>query len=205
MNQPRAVTRPSLRTGCSSVRGDQENDPDQIHINRTPLPGCACCPSLSSQCNDLPGSGRDRPFGWSGRPALISDARRAGSSRGPPRTWPTLALALVAASQAVAWSRRGTLRARRRASCCRGSRDCCCPAEQAERLNRNKKPRRSGAFPSAPEKTRTSTDHTVHKVLNLAQRASTRGRASRSSKSWEFVDGLGALDGVDVHECCRRR
>jgi hypothetical protein len=24
-----------------------------------------------------------------------------------------------------------------------------------------------GAFPDAPEKTRTSTDHTVHKALNL--------------------------------------
>jgi hypothetical protein len=32
----------------------------------------------------------------------------------------------------------------------------------------------SGAFPDAPEKTRTSTDHTVHKALNLARRASIR-------------------------------
>jgi dihydroxyacid dehydratase/phosphogluconate dehydratase len=36
---------------------------------------------------------------------------------------------------------------------------------------RQKKAPLCGAFPSAPERTRTSTDHTVHKALNLIQLA----------------------------------
>ena len=53
-------------------------------------------------------------------------------------------------------------------------------------------------FPSAPEKTRTSTDHTVHKALNLERPVSMLLRASRSSKSCGFVDVLDVMDALDV-------
>jgi hypothetical protein len=81
-------------------------------------------------------------------------------------------------------------------------------AADAERQARtNKKPRLRGAFPHAPKRTRTSTDHKVHKALNLARlpipppargRASialglrTRpGRALRTGRSWCFPCSVG--------------
>jgi len=53
-------------------------------------------------------------------------------------------------------------------------------------------------FPSAPERTRTSTDHTVHKALNLGQAVWMLPGASKSSKLRGSVDGLDLLDAVDV-------
>jgi hypothetical protein len=44
------------------------------------------------------------------------------------------------------------------------------PADARNNLGHEKAPL-CGAFPDAPEKTRTSTDHTVHKALNLGRRA----------------------------------
>ena|SRR5690242_6619374 len=53
-------------------------------------------------------------------------------------------------------------------------------------------------FPSAPERTRTSPDHTVHKALNLDGVVSLRLLASESSRLRGSIDGLDASDRVDV-------
>ena len=53
-------------------------------------------------------------------------------------------------------------------------------------------------FPSAPEKTRTSTDHTVHEALNLVRPVSMLPRATRASTSCGFVDVLDGMDALDV-------
>ena len=57
---------------------------------------------------------------------------------------------------------------------------------------------RCAGLPSAPEKTRTSADHTVHKALDLERRASMLPLESRSSKCGGFVEALDAMDTVDV-------
>src|SRR5947209_10167174 len=53
-------------------------------------------------------------------------------------------------------------------------------------------------FPSAPERTRTSTDHSVHKALNLDRPLSMLLVASKSTKLRVSVDALDGLDVVDV-------
>ena len=50
----------------------------------------------------------------------------------------------------------------------------------------------------APERTRTSTDHTVHKALNQIQPASMSPGASRTSSLRGLLDALDGFDEVDV-------
>jgi hypothetical protein len=50
----------------------------------------------------------------------------------------------------------------------------------------------------APERTRTSTDHTVHKALDLFQTVSIRPAAFTSSRSSGFRDASDRLDDMDV-------
>ena len=50
----------------------------------------------------------------------------------------------------------------------------------------------------APERTRTSTDHSVHKALNLNSGPLMLSRASDSSKLRGSADAMDALPGVDV-------
>ena len=67
----------------------------------------------------------------------------------------------------------------------------------AERA-RIRKSRDFRGFPSAPERTRTSTDHSVHKALNTGRRVWVLPGASKSSKLRGSVDGMDGLDGMDV-------
>ena len=55
-----------------------------------------------------------------------------------------------------------------------------------------------GAFVHAPERTRTSTDHKVHKALNHVRAAWMLSAASRSSKSRGLLDLSEGMGGVDV-------
>ena len=68
------------------------------------------------------------------------------------------------------------------------------PASFARRTHRSKSPARG--FTSAPERTRTSTDHTVHKALNLARLPippQARGAASISADGGSLETLRGAL------------
>jgi hypothetical protein len=65
-------------------------------------------------------------------------------------------------------------------------------------LQHEKKAPTRGAFLHAPEKTRTSTDHTVHKALNYVHVVWMLLAASRSGKSLGLLDALDATEGVDV-------
>jgi len=62
---------------------------------------------------------------------------------------------------------------------------------------RPKKPRVRG-FLSAPERTRTSTDHSVHKALNQVRAAWMHPAASRSPKPGRLWDALDAAETMDV-------
>jgi hypothetical protein len=55
-----------------------------------------------------------------------------------------------------------------------------------------------GAFQGAPERTRTSTDHTVHKALNLIRRASMPISGHFRARLGALVAVLDVLEGVDV-------
>src|SRR5450755_259917 len=61
-----------------------------------------------------------------------------------------------------------------------------------------KKPRERGGFPSAPERTRTSTDHSVHNAHKPARARTMRPAASESPKLRGSVDGSDALDEMVV-------
>jgi hypothetical protein len=66
---------------------------------------------------------------------------------------------------------------------------------EAPEASRTRKAPTSGAFPSAPEKTRTSTDQSVHKALNQVRVVWMVSAASRTSKSCGLLD---AMEGMDV-------
>jgi hypothetical protein len=53
-------------------------------------------------------------------------------------------------------------------------------------------------FRSAPERTRTSTDHKVHKALDLGRALEMLLLGSESSKLRRFLDGLDGMDALDV-------
>jgi hypothetical protein len=55
-----------------------------------------------------------------------------------------------------------------------------------------------GAAESAPEWTRTTTDHAVHKALNPIRPVQMGPGASRSSSLRGFLDALDGLDDMDV-------
>jgi hypothetical protein len=57
---------------------------------------------------------------------------------------------------------------------------------------------RCGAFHSAPERTRTSTDHSVHKALNLNRPAEMGLPGFRGRKLGGFLDALDGLVRMDV-------
>jgi hypothetical protein len=70
--------------------------------------------------------------------------------------------------------------------------------DPARSRSRREKAPQCGAFPDAPEKTRTSTDHTVHKALNHVRAVWMRSAASRSCKSWGLLHASDVMERVDV-------
>jgi hypothetical protein len=69
---------------------------------------------------------------------------------------------------------------------------------EASGASRTKESPDERGFPNAPEKTRTSTDHTVHKALNHVHVVWMLLAASRSGKSLGLLDVLDVTEGVDV-------
>jgi hypothetical protein len=65
------------------------------------------------------------------------------------------------------------------------------------RPQKAKKPRWRG-FPYAPERTRTSTDQSVHKALNQVRAVWMLWAASKLCKLRGLLDALDAMEGADV-------